>query len=149
MSHIQAMELRGTLDVGDPVHMAGLRAIWMSAIEADIQAWAKAWNVHSMSSKKAQRADPRFVSGVPAKLLRGKPSVAHRCVPTVVCAPSPLDSKLPHSNPPCPTPLRLPAPPGVLCLRAASTRLFSSSGSVCSCSRPGTWSARPRRESIL
>lgn len=30
------------LDVGDPVHMASLRAVFMPLIDADLQAWAKA-----------------------------------------------------------------------------------------------------------
>lgn len=96
------MELAGVLDVSDPVHMSALRTIWMHAIDDDLQKWAKAWNMHRLSSKKKSRDDPRFVSGVPAKLLRSKASVAKRCVPSRVRARPPSL----HCPPTCQTTLR-------------------------------------------
>ncbi len=154
MPHIQAMELRGTSDVGDPVHMAGLRAVWMAAIDADLQAWAKGWNVHRLSSKKKERADPRFVTGVPAKLLRSKPWVVHMCV----CAPSQPPHPTYRTHRTAPTaplrahlnPLRPPhslrhlTPPP----RAGSGKMRSRRGSTCSCSKGCMCAARPLRESI-
>ena len=74
------MEREGVLRVDRPAHMAALRDVYLSKIQADLDLWVASWNAHKISCVARLRDAPDYVYGIPNKLFLSGKQVARRQV---------------------------------------------------------------------